>query len=76
MARTVTRERDLRSLDRPGLRRAFRPLDAEERLPLELVREPGIAVSGVGRRAAVLLWPAALLIGLALVVLAARLGTG
>lgn len=32
-------ERDLRSLDRPGLYKAFRPLDPNERLPRELLFE-------------------------------------
>jgi len=34
-----TSERDLRSLDRPGLYRVFAPLDEEERLPRELLME-------------------------------------
>lgn len=33
------RERDLRSLDRPGLYTVFRPLDPNERLPRELLFE-------------------------------------
>jgi hypothetical protein len=61
----VTHERDLRSLERPGLLRAFAPLDAEERLPRELVVDPGVAVQGAGRRFFALLWPAGLLVGLA-----------
>lgn len=31
--------RDLRSLERPGLRRLFQPLDSAERLPRELLLE-------------------------------------
>jgi hypothetical protein len=38
MARHVT-ERDLRSLDRRSMYSIFAPLDAEERLPRELVLE-------------------------------------
>jgi len=33
------RERDLRSLDRPGLYTIFKPLDPNERLPRELLLE-------------------------------------
>ena len=33
------RERDMRSLARPGLRRIFAPLDPRERLPRELILE-------------------------------------
>lgn len=73
MSRTVTRERDLRSLARPGLRRAFRPLDSAERLPRELVVEPGIAVTGIASRVAALLALAAFFIGLAVL---ARLTSG
>jgi hypothetical protein len=61
----VTRERDLRSVDRPGLRRAFGPLDAEERLPRELVLDHGIATRGAGKRMVALLWPPVLLTSLA-----------
>ncbi len=37
-------ERELRSLDRPGLYKAFRPLDPNERLPRELLleKQPGV----------------------------------
>ena len=66
-------ERDLRSLGRPGLQRLFAPLDARERLPREAVIDTGIAVSGVGRRWAALLWPLAFLAGLAILAVAGRL---
>jgi hypothetical protein len=68
----VTHERDLRSLERPGLLRVFAPLDAEERLPRELVVDPGVAVHGAGRRFVALLWPAGLLVGLAAAAWAAK----
>ncbi len=71
--RTVIRERDLRSLARPGLRRAFRPLDPTEWLPRELVVDPGIAVRGVGSRVAALLALAVFFVGLAVL---ARLTSG
>ena len=71
MAR-VTHERDLRSLDRPGLRKAFAPLDAQERLPRELSLEGGLAARGIGRRFIALAWPLALLAGLALLGWAAK----
>jgi hypothetical protein len=39
MARHVTDERDLRSLDRRSMYSIFAPLDANERLPRELILE-------------------------------------
>ncbi|MGH7761126.1 MAG: hypothetical protein ACREOY_06885 [Candidatus Dormibacteraceae bacterium] len=39
MERHVTLERDLRSLDRRSMYAIFAPLDAEERLPRELILE-------------------------------------
>lgn len=71
MARSVTHERELRSLDRPGLRHAFRPLDAAE-LPRELVVDPGIAVTSIGRRLIVLLVPAASLTAVTVILLILR----
>ncbi len=48
MARRLE-ERDLRSLDRPGLYKIFAPLDPDERLPRELVLEAR-RYRAVGRR--------------------------
>ena len=73
MAGKVTHDRDLRSLDRPRLGRAFGPLDAEERLPRELVLDHGIAWRGVGKRIVALLWPLVLLAGLAILATVAGL---
>ena len=39
MARHITRERDLRSLDRRSMYAIFAPLDSNERLPRELILE-------------------------------------
>ena len=39
MVRHVTQERDLRSLDRRSMYSIFAPLDADERLPRELILE-------------------------------------
>jgi hypothetical protein len=63
MARHVTEERDLRSLDRRSMYSIFAPLDANERLPRELIME-GKRHSTVGRRelAAALWLPAVFLI--------------
>ena len=72
MRHGVTHERDLRSLERPGLLRTFAPLDADERLPRELVVDPGVAVHGAGRRFIALLWPVGLLVGLAAAAWAAK----
>jgi len=49
MARHVTEERDLRSLDRRSMYSIFAPLDANERLPRELIME-GKRHRTVGRR--------------------------
>jgi hypothetical protein len=63
MTRQVTRERDLRSLDRRSMYSIFAPLDANERLPRELIIE-GKRHRIVGRRelAAALWLPAVFLI--------------
>jgi hypothetical protein len=49
MARHVTDERDLRSLDRRSMYSIFAPLDANERLPRELILE-GKRHRTIGRR--------------------------
>ncbi|MHB8587832.1 MAG: hypothetical protein ACYDA0_03140 [Candidatus Dormibacteraceae bacterium] len=63
MTRQGTRERDLRSLDRRSMYSIFAPLDANERLPRELIIE-GKRHRTVGRRelAAALWLPAVFLI--------------
>jgi hypothetical protein len=49
MARHVTDQRDLRSLDRRSMYSIFAPLDANERLPRELILE-GKRHRTIGRR--------------------------
>jgi hypothetical protein len=49
MAHRVTEERELRSLDRRSMYSIFAPLDAEERLPRELILE-GRRHRIIGRR--------------------------
>jgi hypothetical protein len=49
MAAQITRQRDLRSLERRSMYAIFAPLDAEERLPRELLME-GKRHRSVGRR--------------------------
>ncbi len=49
MAHHVTEDRELRSLDRRSMYSIFAPLDAEERLPRELILE-GKRHKIVGRR--------------------------
>jgi hypothetical protein len=49
MARHVTEDRDLRSLDRRSMYSIFAPLDANERLPRELIIE-GKRHRTLGRR--------------------------
>ena len=49
MAHHVTEERELRSLDRRSMYSIFAPLDAEERLPRELILE-GKRHRIIGRR--------------------------
>jgi hypothetical protein len=67
MTRHVTSERDLRSLERRSMYLIFAPLDANERLPRELILE-GRRHKTVGRRElAGALWLPALLLILALV---------
>ncbi len=67
MARHITRERDIRSLDRRSMYSIFAPLDANERLPRELILE-GRRYSTLGRRElAGALWLPALFLILALV---------
>jgi hypothetical protein len=48
MARHITRERDLRSLDRRSMYSIFAPNDANERVPRELILE-GRRYSTLGR---------------------------
>jgi hypothetical protein len=63
MARYVTEERDLRSLDRRSMYSIFAPLDANERLPRELIMEGKRHRTVGGRELAVALWlPAVFLI--------------
>ena len=63
---TLPRE-ELRSLDRRRMCEIFAPLDADERLPRELLIE-GRRFRSVGRReAAGLLWPPSLLISISAV---------
>jgi hypothetical protein len=67
MARHVTEERDLRSLDRRSMYSIFAPLDADERLPRELILE-GKRNRTLGRRElAGALWLPALFLVIALV---------
>lgn len=69
--RTQLREGDMRSLDRKRMYEIFAPLDADERLPRELLLE-GRRFRSVGRRElAGLLWLPALLLSLTAV---SRLG--
>ena len=49
MARNVTQERDLRSLERRSMYAIFAPLDPDERLPRELILE-GTRHRMLGRR--------------------------
>ena len=49
MARHITRERDLRSLERRSMYAIFAPLDPNERLPRELILE-GRRHRTLGRR--------------------------
>ena len=49
MAHHVTEDRELRSLDRRSMYSIFAPLDAEERLPRELILE-GKRHRMIGRR--------------------------
>jgi len=67
MARHVTEERELRSLDRRSMYSIFAPLDANERLPRELILE-GKRHKSLGRRElAGALWLPALFLIIALV---------
>ena len=67
MARRVTEERELRSLDRRSMYSIFAPLDANERLPRELILE-GRRHRTLGRRElAGALWLPALFLIVALV---------
>jgi hypothetical protein len=69
--RTQVRESDMRSLDRRRMYEIFAPLDADERLPRELLME-GRRFRRVGRRElAGFLWLPSLLVSLAAV---SRLG--
>jgi hypothetical protein len=71
--RTQLREGDMRSLERKRMYEIFAPLDADERLPRELLLE-GRRFRSVGRRElAGLLWLPALLLSLTAV---GRLGGG
>jgi hypothetical protein len=71
--RSQVRESDMRSLDRQRMHEIFAPLDANERLPRELLLE-GRRFRSVGRRElAGFLWLPALLVSLAAV---SRLGGG
>ena len=63
MIRHVTRERDLRSLERRSMYSIFAPLDANERLPRELIMEANRHRTLGRRELAAALWlPAVFLI--------------
>jgi hypothetical protein len=67
MARHITRERDLRSLDRRSMYAIFAPLDSNERLPRELILQ-GRRHTTLGRlELAGALWLPAVFLILALV---------
>jgi hypothetical protein len=67
MTRHVTEARDLRSLDRRSMYSIFAPLDAEERLPRELILEAKRHKTLGRRELAGALWLPALFLILALI---------
>lgn len=67
MARHITEERDLRSLDRRSMYSIFAPLDAEERLPRELILEAKRHKTLGRRELAGALWLPALFLIIALI---------
>jgi hypothetical protein len=67
MARHVTEERELRSLDRRSMYSIFAPLDANERLPRELILEAKRHRSLGRRELAGALWLPALFLIIALI---------
>jgi hypothetical protein len=67
MTRHVTEARDLRSLDRRSMYSIFAPLDAEERLPRELILEARRHRTLGRREFAGALWLPALFLILALI---------
>jgi hypothetical protein len=67
MTRHVTEERELRSLDRRSMYSIFAPLDAEERLPRELILEAKRHRTLGRRELAGALWLPALFLILALI---------
>jgi hypothetical protein len=67
MARHVTEERELRSLDRRSMYSIFAPLDANERLPRELLLEARRHRSLGRRELAGALWLPALFLIIALI---------
>jgi hypothetical protein len=67
MARHVTEERDLRSLDRRSMYSIFAPLDANERLPRELILEAKRHKTLGRRELAGALWLPALFLIIALI---------
>jgi hypothetical protein len=74
MARHVTEERELRSLERRSMYSIFAPLDADERLPRELILEARRHKTLGRRELAGALWLPALFLVLALVA-RARVGS-
>jgi hypothetical protein len=67
MARHITEERDLRSLDRRGMYSIFAPLDVNERLPRELILEAKRHKTLGRRELAGALWLPALFLIIALI---------
>jgi hypothetical protein len=67
MARHVTEERELRSLDRRSMYSIFAPLDANERLPRELILEAKRHRTLGRRELAGALWLPALFLIIALI---------
>jgi hypothetical protein len=67
MARHVTEERELRSLDRRSMYSIFAPLDANERLPRELILEAKRHKTLGRRELAGALWLPALFLIIALI---------
>jgi hypothetical protein len=67
MARHITEERDLRSLERRSMYSIFAPLDANERLPRELILDAKRHKTLGRRELAGALWLPALFLSIALI---------